>query len=81
KYEVKEFTRKNSFHLWSIKIQAILIQQVLLKEQKDEILDKEHSVILLCLGNEVLREVAEKTMTSGLWLQLERKYMTKPLMN
>ncbi|KAB2008094.1 hypothetical protein ES319_D10G075400v1, partial [Gossypium barbadense] len=70
-----EFTRKNSFNLWRIKIRAMLIQQVLLK-QKDEILEKEHSVILLSLGNEVVREAVEETTTSSLWLRLESKYMT-----
>ncbi|KAG4179010.1 hypothetical protein ERO13_A10G080032v2 [Gossypium hirsutum] len=76
-------------------MRVMLIQQVLLKalsgrdkvpntlseEQKDEILEKEHSVILLCLGNEILLEVAEENMTLGLWLRLESKYMMKPLMN
>ncbi|TYJ13994.1 hypothetical protein E1A91_A10G088000v1 [Gossypium mustelinum] len=76
-------------------MRVMLIQQVLLKalsgrdkvpntlseEQNDEILEKEHSVILLCLGNEILLEVAEENMTLGLWLRLESKYMMKPLMN
>ncbi|KAB2061434.1 hypothetical protein ES319_A10G085000v1 [Gossypium barbadense] len=76
-------------------MQAMLIQQVLLKalsgrdklpntlseEQKDEILEKKHSVILLCSGNEVLREAVEETTTSSLWLRLESKYMTKSLIN
>ena len=68
KYEVEKFTGKNSFSLWRIKMRAMLVQQGLLKalsgkeklpstlsdEQKDEMLEKAHSAILLALGDEVL---------------------------
>ncbi|KAL6321549.1 hypothetical protein AAG906_021744 [Vitis piasezkii] len=50
-------------------------------EEKDELMEKAHSVILLCLGNEVLREVAKKDTTTKLWLRLESLYMTKSLTN
>ncbi|KAE8702282.1 hypothetical protein F3Y22_tig00110483pilonHSYRG00048 [Hibiscus syriacus] len=74
---------------------AMLVQQGLLKvlfgrdklsntlseEQKDDMLEKAHSAILLCLGDKVLREVAEETTASGLWLRLESKYIKKSLTN
>ena len=44
-------------------------------------MEKMHSDILLCLGNEVLREVVEEDMTTKLWLKLESLYMTKSLTN
>ena len=50
-------------------------------EENDELMEKTHSVILLCLGNEVLREVAKKDMTAKLWLRLESLYMRKSLTN
>ncbi|PPR84446.1 hypothetical protein GOBAR_AA36262 [Gossypium barbadense] len=95
KYDVEKFTGKNSFSLWRIKMRAVLVQQGLLKalsgkdklpstlseEQKDDMLERAHSAILLCLGDEVLREVADEKTASGLWLRLESKYMTKSLTN
>ncbi|RVW75611.1 Retrovirus-related Pol polyprotein from transposon TNT 1-94 [Vitis vinifera] len=50
-------------------------------EETDELMEKAHSVILLCLGNEVLCEVAKKDTTAKLWLKLESLYMTKSLTN
>ena len=50
-------------------------------EENDELMEKAHSVILLCLGNEVFREVAKKDTTAKLWLRLESLYMTKSLTN
>ena len=47
----------------------------------DELMEKAHSAILLCLGNEVLREVVEEDTTTKLWLKLESLYMTKSLTN
>ena len=40
-------------------------------EENDELMEKAHSAILLCLGNEVLCEIIEKDMTAKLWLKLE----------
>ncbi|CAA0807939.1 Unknown protein [Striga hermonthica] len=50
-------------------------------EQKDEIMEKAHSAILLSLGDEVLREVASEKTAPALWSKLETKYMTKSLTN
>ena len=50
-------------------------------EENDELMEKAHSTILLCLGNGVLREVAEKYTATKLWLRLESLYMTKSLTN
>ena len=50
-------------------------------EENDELMEKAHSVILLCLGNEVLHEVVEEDMAAKLWLRLESLYMTKSLTN
>ena len=47
----------------------------------DELMEKARSAILLCLGNEVLREVVEEDTTTKLWLKLESLYMTKSLTN
>lgn len=42
---------------------------------------KAHSVILLNLGDEVLREVAEEESAVGLWKKLETLYLKKSLAN
>ena len=50
-------------------------------EKNDEPMEKAHSAILLCLGNKVLREIAEEDITAKLWLKLESLHMTKSLKN
>lgn len=58
------------------------LPNTLLEEVKDEILEKVQSaILLLCLGDEVLEEVAEETTVFDLWLRLAGKYMTKSLTN
>jgi len=47
-------------------------------EQQEE---KAHSLILLSLSNEVLYKVAEEQTVVGLWLKLEKLYMTKSICN
>ena len=93
KFDIEKFTGKNSFSLWRIKMRAILVQQGLITalsgieklsdslsdDQKDELMEKAHSAILLCLGDEVLREVADVSTAPALWLRLESKNMTKSL--
>lgn len=93
KFEIEKFTGKNSFSLWHIKMRAILVQQGLVKaldgkeklpssltsKQKDEVMEKAHSAILLNLGDEVLREVVDVTTAPKLWLSLESKYIIKSL--
>ena len=74
-------------------MRAILVQQGLVKalggkdkqsdslseEQKDEVMERAHSAILLNIGDEVLREVMDVTTVPSLWLHLESKYITKSL--
>ena len=43
--------------------------------------EKAHSLILLSLSDEVLYEVANEETASGLWLKLEKLYMTKSIYN
>ncbi|KAL6142154.1 hypothetical protein ACLB2K_060437 [Fragaria x ananassa] len=64
-------------------MQALLVQQGLLKalkgasalpttlsdEEKEDMLEQAHSEILLCLSNEVLREVADETTAPGTLVQ------------
>lgn len=51
-----------------------------IKEKKD-LLKKEHSTLIISLGDETLREVAEGRTTVGIWLKLESLYITKSLIN
>ena len=43
--------------------------------------EKERSMILLCLADDVIIEVSNKETAIGLWLKLESLYMTKSLTN
>ena len=76
-------------------MRALLVQQDLLKvlsgkdklpksiadDEKEELEMKAHTVIQLCLADEVLREVADEDTAAGLWLKVESLYMTKSLTN
>lgn len=42
---------------------------------------KAHSAILLSIGDELLREVAEETTALGLWKRLQSLYLKKSLAN
>nr|CAN74741.1 hypothetical protein VITISV_025583 [Vitis vinifera] len=95
KFDVEEFTSKNDFRLWRLKMRAFLVQQglqdALLREKnllstmqekhKIELLEKAHSAIVLSLGDTLLREVAKAKSAAELWLKLESLYMTKSLGN
>ncbi|GJY51349.1 retrovirus-related pol polyprotein from transposon TNT 1-94, partial [Tanacetum coccineum] len=50
-------------------------------QTKAKLNKKAHSVMILCLGNKVLREVTGETTASGVWSKLETLYMTKSLAN
>jgi transposase InsO family protein len=95
KFDIEKFDGRNDFNLWRVRMKALLVQQGLSKalkgkealseslkeEEKEEIMEKAHSAIQLCLSNEVLREVVEEDTASKLWLKLESLYMTKSLTN
>lgn len=95
KFEAEKFSGKNDFALWKIKMKALLVQQGLAdalkgekgflekmtEQQKDEIMEKAHSAIILCLTDKVLREVAKENTAAGVWTRLEQLYMTKSFTN
>ena len=49
--------------------------------KRAEIMAKAHSVVVLCLGDKVLREVAKETTAAGILTKLENLYLTKSLAN
>jgi hypothetical protein len=93
KFEVENFSGKNNFELWNLKMRDLLVQQGLQKtltckskkpttmtEWEWEDLDaKDLSTIRLCLADEVLFNIVGEDTTSGLWSKLESLYMTKSL--
>ncbi|KAL6351275.1 hypothetical protein AAG906_035067 [Vitis piasezkii] len=95
KFEVEKFNGLNDFTLWKLKMKALLVQQKcaqaiegeeklpvgLTAAEKEEVVSKAHSAILLSLADEVLREVADETTAVGLWRKLESKYQKKSLTN
>lgn len=95
RFEAEKFTGDNDFGLWRVKMRAMLVQQglgaVLTSETKvldeketlkrEEMMAKAHSVIVLCLGDKVLREVVKETNALGILEKLESLYLTKSLAN
>ncbi|GJV97837.1 hypothetical protein Tco_1549414 [Tanacetum coccineum] len=92
KFDIEKFDGTGNFRLWRIKMHALLIQygceaalEVLPAnmeaQTKAELNKKAHSVMILCLGNKVLREVTRETNTAGVWLKLKNLYMKKSLAN
>ena len=51
-----------------------LVALGLSEAEKEEVVPRAHSAILLSLADEILREVANKTTAVGLWRKLENKY-------
>jgi len=90
--KIDKFTGRNSFSLWRIKMQALLKQHGLwapLTKDKNgmdvnsseykTMEEKAHSMIMLCLADDVITEVADQETAAALWLKLESLYMTKSL--
>ena len=50
-------------------------------DAKNLMLEKAHSLIVLSLTDEVLREVGEETTAAGMWTMLEDKFQKKSLTN
>lgn len=95
KFNIERFNGKNDFGLWRMKMRAILVQQgleealegerklpaTLSDKEKQKIMKKAHSAIILCLGDKVLREISKEKTAAEIWLRLESLYMTKTLAN
>ena len=90
--KIDKFTGRNSFSLWQIKMRALLKQQGLWTPLSKKATDVENAemavlevkvylMIMLCLADDIITEIAEEETTSGLWLKLESLYMTKSLTN
>lgn len=74
-------------------MEAILIQQgcvdallgeakmpsTLSQKEKGDMVNKARSVIILCLGDKALKEVAREKTAAAMWVKLESLYMTKSL--
>ncbi|KAH9670612.1 hypothetical protein KPL70_017043 [Citrus sinensis] len=95
KLEVEKFTGENDFHLWRLKMRALLVHQRLdvalddestskkpmkvTEEELSEVLDRAHSAIILSLGDGVLREVGGEKTVAGLWKKLKDLYTKKSM--
>ena len=95
KLEVEKFTGKNDFHLWRLKIRALLVHQRLdvalddessskkpmkvIEEELSEVLDRAHSAIIISLGDGVLKEVGGEKTAARLWKKLEDLYTKKSM--
>jgi hypothetical protein len=90
KWDAANFTGDNDFGVWKVKMEAVLIHQkcekslkgdgalpvIMSQVEKTKMVDKARSVIVLCLRNKVLRDIAKEP---SMWSKLESLYMTKSL--
>ncbi|KAL3623657.1 hypothetical protein CASFOL_032473 [Castilleja foliolosa] len=94
KCEFDKFSGENDFTLWRIKMKALMVHQGIaaaldataLSTIEDdgaraEMQSKAHSVLILSLGDEVLREVSDESTALAIWEKLEQIYMKKSLAN
>ena len=95
KFDIEKFIGKNNFSLWKEKMKAILIQQgvkkaLLLEESllidmptKDKVkmANKAYSSIILCLSDQVLRQISKEKNVVAIWKKLEELYKKKALSN
>ena len=95
KLEGEKFTGENDFHLWRLKMKALLVHQGLdealaeatsskkprkvLENDLLNVPDRAHNAIILSFGDGVLREVGGETTTARLWKKLEDLYTKKSM--
>jgi hypothetical protein len=51
----------------------------LTQKEKNDMIDKARSAIILCFGDKALREVARERIAAAMWVKLESLYMSKSL--
>jgi len=95
KFEVEKLNGKNSFVLWNLKMQDMLMQQGLQKvfvgntkkpasmigEEWEDLYTRAPNSIRLCLAEEVLFNIVEEETKLGLWNILDIFYIAKSLTN
>jgi len=89
KRDIEKFTESNDFGLWKVKMQTVLIQQkcekalkgegallvTMTQAEKTKMVDKDRSVIVLCLNDKVLRDVEKEPTAASMWCRYSH---TKP---
>uniref|UniRef100_A0A2N9H2E5 CCHC-type domain-containing protein n=1 Tax=Fagus sylvatica TaxID=28930 RepID=A0A2N9H2E5_FAGSY len=90
-----KFDGTSNFGLWQRRVKDLLVQQGLVKalygktkklekmtdEEWEELDMKAVSTIRLLLADKVMYDVMEENSTAGIWLNLEKRYMSKSLTN
>ena len=95
KFELEKFTGDNDFGLWKMKMEAVLIKEglalalkgeselpaIMPANEKQDILDKAKSSLILGLGDKVLREVKKEKTAAEIWKRLDSLYQSKAVPN
>uniref|UniRef100_A0A2N9FHB7 CCHC-type domain-containing protein n=1 Tax=Fagus sylvatica TaxID=28930 RepID=A0A2N9FHB7_FAGSY len=90
-----KFDGTGNFGLWQRRVKDLLVQQGLVKalygktkkpekmtdDEWEELDMKAVSTIRLLLADKVMYDVMEENSTAGIWLNLEKRYMSKSLTN
>jgi hypothetical protein len=88
-----KFDRTSNFGLWQRRVKDLLVQQGLVKalygktkkpekmtgDEWEELNMKAVSTIRLLLADKVMYDVMKERSTAGIWLNLEKRYMSKSL--
>ena len=91
KFELEKFIGDNDFGLWKMKMEAVLIKEglalALKKEselpntmtevEKQDVLNKDKSSLILGLGDKVLREVKKQKTAAEIWNRLDSSFNLK----
>lgn len=95
KLKVDKFTEGNDFHLWRLKMRALLVHQGLEEalgepssskkprkvsdDDLPDILDRAYSAIILSLDYGILKKVGGEKTATGLWKKLDDTYSKKSM--
>jgi len=74
--EGKDGSGVNTTEVWE-SFEGCSLPVTMSRAKKTEMVDKAKSVIVLCLGDKVLREVAKEPNATSIWSKFEYLYMTK----
>ncbi|GKD89662.1 zinc finger, CCHC-type containing protein [Tanacetum coccineum] len=78
RFDIEKFDGKNDFGLWQIKMRALMVQQGcdagletlpadMKAGEKATLVKKAYDTLILCMRNQVLREVTKETTAAGIW--------------
>lgn len=95
KFELEKFSGENDFGLWKMKMEAVLtkeglalalkgeseLPETMKDSEKQDMLEKAKSSLILGLGDKVLREIKKEKTAAEIWNRLDTLYQAKTVPN